>query len=69
MEAELHIYSPDSRKRTRQKCPYHKKLEYGEMACYYDTTYAMFDCGTSVDYGAGEYTPPKSYKKAFHLGR
>ena len=59
----LHIYQPESLKRVRQKCPFHKHLCYGTAAHYYDTTLVRFDCGTLLDYGYGYYDPPKKYKK------
>ncbi len=58
----LHIYTSHDRKRVRRKCPYHKHLCYGEEARYYDTTSIFFDCGTSVDYGYGEWRPPENVK-------
>lgn len=58
----LHIYRCENPKRTRRNCPYHKKLEYGELQEFYDTTRVFFDCGTYVDYGYGYYEPPKLYK-------
>lgn len=58
----LHIYRCENPKRTRRLCPHHKKLEYGELQEFYDTTRIFFDCGTLVDYGYGYYEPPKLYK-------
>ncbi len=43
-------------------CPYHKRLEFGELHEYYDTRQIVFDCGTFADYGYGYYDPPKLYK-------
>ena len=56
----LHIYRCENPQRTRQLCPNHKKLEYGELQEFYDTTWIFFDCGTFADYGY--YEPPKLYK-------
>ena len=39
-----------------------KKLEYGELQEFYDTTRIFFDCGTLLDYGYGYYEIPKLYK-------
>ena len=58
----IHIYRCENPKRTRRKCPYHKKLEYGELQEFYDTTRIFFDCGTLLDYGYGYYEKPKLYK-------
>jgi len=50
--------SPD--RRARRKCPYHKKMEYGEMVTAYDTIRVFLDCGTLLDYGYGYWVaPPK----------
>lgn len=59
----LHIYTADKTKRIRRQCPYHKRLCYGGQADFYDTVKVFFDCGTSVDYGYSEWTPPKLYKR------
>lgn len=59
----LHIYRCENPRRTRQLCPYHKKMEYGELQEFYDTRRIFFDCGTFVDYGYGYYEPPKRYKR------
>jgi len=58
----IHIYRCENPQRTRQLCPHHKKLEYGEKQEFYDTTRIFFDCGTFADYGYGYYEPPKLYK-------
>ena len=58
----MHIYRCENPKRTRALCPHHKKLEYGELQEFYDTTRVFFDCGTLVDYGYGYYEPPKLYE-------
>ena len=58
----LHIYRCENPKRIRRLCPYHKKLEYGELQEFYDTSRIFFDCGTFVDSGYGYYEPPKLYK-------
>lgn len=58
----LHIYRCENPKRTRRVCPHHKKLEYGELQEFYDTTRMFFDCGTFLDYGYGYYEIPKLYK-------
>jgi len=62
MTSGLHIYRCENPKRTRRLCPHHKKLEYGELQEFYDTTRVFFDCGTFADYGYGYYEPPKLYK-------
>lgn len=62
MNEGLHIYRCLNPKRTRRQCPFHKKLEYGELQEFYDTTRIFFDCGTFVDGGYGYYVPPKQYK-------
>ena len=59
----MHIYRCENPKRTRALCPHHKKLEYGELQEFYDTTRVFFDCGTLADYGYGYYEPPKKYKR------
>ena len=42
-------------------CPYHKRLCYGGMQEYYDTTIICFDCGTLIN---GEYwEAPRMYKR------
>ena len=58
----IHIFTTDDRKRTRRLCPYHKHLCYGELTEYYDTTHVVFDCGTFVDYGYGQWNPPPKKK-------
>lgn len=58
----LHIFTANQTKRFRRKCPYHKKLEYGTRGDYYDTVHWNFDCGTFVDAGYGEWTPPPKSK-------
>lgn len=58
----LHIYRCENPKRTRQTCPHHNKLEYGELQEFCDTIRVFFDCGTFVDYGYGYYEKPKLYK-------
>ena len=58
----LHIYRCENPKRTRRLCPHHKKLEYGELQEFYDTTWVFFDCGTFADYGYGYYETPKLYR-------
>jgi len=58
----LHIYRCENPKRTRRLCPHHKKLEYGELQEFYDTTRVFFDCGAFADYGYGYYEPPQLYK-------
>lgn len=58
----LHIYRCKNPVRTRKICPYHKKLEYGELQDFYDTRRIFFDCGTIVDCGYGYYEPPILYK-------
>ena len=58
----VHIYRCENPKRTRRICPFHKKLEYGELQEFYDTTRMFFDCGTFLDYGYGYYELPKTYK-------
>ena len=59
----IHIYRADKVKRVRRLCPCHKLLHYGSQHEYYDTTLIFFDCGTRVDFGYGEWRPPKLYKK------
>ena len=58
----IHIYRCENPKRTRAICPYHKRLCYGELQDFYDTSRIFFDCGTFVDYGFSYYEPPKLYK-------
>ena len=58
----LHVYRCENPKRTRRICPHHKRLEYGELQEFYDTTRVFFDCGTFVDCGYQYYEPPKLYK-------
>ena len=59
----LHIYTANKKVRVRRKCPFHKHLCFGTLHEYYDTTKVFFYCGTVVDYGYGEYTPPRKYKR------
>jgi len=58
----IHIYRADNVKRVRRLCPYHKHQCYGTMHEYYDTTRVFLDCGTGLDYGYGDWTPPKKTK-------
>ena len=60
--SEIHIYTADKQKRVRRKCPYHKHLCFGILQEFYDTVRVFFDCGTSVDYGYGEWRPPQKKK-------
>lgn len=59
----LHVYRCENPKRTRRLCPFHKKMEYGELQEFYDTTRVFFDCGTFVDHGYGYYELPTRYKR------
>jgi hypothetical protein len=46
-------------RRTRTRCPYHRRLCYGTRRECYDTWYTFFDCGTTIDHGArGWKLPP-----------
>ena len=54
----LHLYQAANVRRTRRRCPYHKRLCYGERQEYYDTIHVFFDCGTSADYGYGVWREP-----------
>lgn len=58
----LHVFTENSQRRVRRKCPYHRQLEYATQAEYYDTVHVLFNCGTSVDAGYGEWTPPPKKK-------
>lgn len=53
----IHIYTVGSR-RVRRICPFHRRRCYGALREYYDTARVDFDCGTSIDYGYGEWRPP-----------
>lgn len=62
--SNVHIYWADASKRTRKRCPYHKRLCYATRKDYYDTVHYFFDCGTFLDAGYGEWRKPKDVLKA-----
>ena len=60
--AGSHIYTAP-KLRVRQRCPFHKRLCYGDKQEFYDTTRVYFDCGTVADYGYDEWTAPRSVQR------
>lgn len=62
MARALHIFTA-ANVRVRRKCPFHKRLCYGNRQEYYDTVRIFFDCGTMADYGYGEWTPPPKKRR------
>ena len=59
----LHIWTAPTT-RTRAKCPFHKRMCYGERQEFYDTTRVLFDCGAMVDYGYGYWRKPDAVIRA-----
>ncbi len=53
----IHIFRAGvyGRKRVRVKCPVDDRLTYGTAAADYDTTWLFLDCGTSLNFGYGEW--------------
>lgn len=58
--SEIHIFRAKKIKRIRMKCPYCKRLCYGDRHDYYDGSYFFLDCGTKID--CEGWTPPPKGK-------
>lgn len=63
----LHIFNDWDPLRFRWWCPHHLRLCYGDAKVYYDTTHLLFDCGTYVDWGYGEWFRPKKEGRKHRL--